>query len=271
MCTAASVTIAAIGDEPATAGDGPSGTMACGVGREARRERRGEPGVHHQQALPAVEERDAPARRPRAGRRSRRPPPGSARPARRSRARRRAPAAPMNAQTRKTSPGEPSARAIAGRRQEDPDRRPAADDERGGGRQAEPPLQPGVAATLRTCPQAELEGPRPARAEDAARRGERVAEATTSAGSRDRPGRSCRARARWRSPSSCAFDTPRMFVTLKTLKHLDDRLEAAARRRARSGRDSAQVERVEAVAEARVVAHERQRHAVDAARRRSAS
>ena len=76
------------------------------VRHEARRvagEARGEGGrdarVHHQQALPAVEEGRPAARTPRAGRRSRRRPAASARRARRSRARRTAAMPPIASHT----------------------------------------------------------------------------------------------------------------------------------------------------------------------------
>ena len=65
-------------DEPNVAGESPG-------------ERRGDSGIHDQEALPSVEECDAAVRTPRAGRRSRLPHPDSGLRARRSRARRTAP------------------------------------------------------------------------------------------------------------------------------------------------------------------------------------
>ena len=69
----------------------PSGTMYASIRGEPRRERRGDPRIHDQQALPPVEEREATVRRPRGGRRNRRRRVDTGRQARRNTPRRRSP------------------------------------------------------------------------------------------------------------------------------------------------------------------------------------
>ena len=181
----------------------PSGTQYGDVAREPGRQCGGDPGIHDQQALPAIEERDAAARMPRAGRRSRRPPADIVPPARRSRALRRSPCRPCPSRAASTPSGDASVRMIVPGVRKMPTAMtwPTTSAVAAGS----------VSSRLRRASRGrhqndrahgELERARPARPEHAARGVHRPGRSSTIADTRGPPDLRCRARARWRIPSS---------------------------------------------------------------------